>query len=587
MTSGQYLRADKRVLMLSGATILYMAISMLYAIAQKTANTGTYIQLVIFVAAFVTSVAGFVMFRGQKRCGIIMAGMGAASFLAMMCLGSEELTYVYAFPILISAITYLNKRFAIAGTTVILIANVIRTFRDVDLGTMDIGFVMIRWTITILICVAAYSVMDITQKFNEENMTKIRRAAAEQERAAVKMVATAEKINQNFESANEMLEKLKMSIDTNSFSMNNIAESTESTAQKIQEQANMCSSIQESSDLAGKETAKVAEVSKSVSRNVEEGTKLVRDLKGQAEGVESASMETVRATERLAERVDEVLTSETLIHDPKEPERLPEKTEGVLRFDRVSFRYPGADEDVLHDITFTAKPGETTAIIGSTGSGKSTLVNLIPRFYDVTEGSITLDGIDIREIRQHDLREKLGYVPQKGVLFSGTIGSNILFGNQKGSDGEMQEAAEIAQAMEFIETKPDRFESSISQGGANVSGGQKQRLSIARAVAKHPDVFIFDDSFSALDYKTDVTLRKALKEKTENSTVLIVAQRISTILHAEQIIVLDDGEVAGIGTHRELLRDCEVYRQIAESQLSEQELAETGINSRKEELTHE
>lgn len=288
-----------------------------------------------------------------------------------------------------------------------------------------------------------------------------------------------------------------------------------------------------------------------------------------------------------AERVDEVLTSETLIHDPKEPERLPEKTEGVLRFDRVSFRYPGADEDVLHDITFTAKPGETTAIIGSTGSGKSTLVNLIPRFYDVTEGSITLDGIDIREIRQHDLREKLGYVPQKGVLFSGTIGSNILFGNQKGSDGEMQEAAEIAQAMEFIETKPDRFESSISQGGANVSGGQKQRLSIARAVAKHPDVFIFDDSFSALDYKTDVTLRKALKEKTENSTVLIVAQRISTILHAEQIIVLDDGEVAGIGTHRELLRDCEVYRQIAESQLSEQELAETGINSGKEELTHE
>lgn len=288
-----------------------------------------------------------------------------------------------------------------------------------------------------------------------------------------------------------------------------------------------------------------------------------------------------------AERVDEVLTSETLIHDPKEPKQLPEKTEGVLRFDRVSFRYPGAHEDVLHDITFTAKPGETTAIIGSTGSGKSTLVNLIPRFYDVTEGSITLDGIDIRELRQHELREKLGYVPQKGVLFSGTIGSNILFGNHEGSDREMQEAAEIAQAMEFIDTKPDRFESSISQGGANVSGGQKQRLSIARAIAKHPDVFIFDDSFSALDYKTDVTLRKALKEKTEDSTVLIVAQRISTILHAEQIIVLDDGEVAGIGTHRELLRDCEVYRQIAESQLSEQELAETGIDSGKEELTHE
>lgn len=288
-----------------------------------------------------------------------------------------------------------------------------------------------------------------------------------------------------------------------------------------------------------------------------------------------------------AERVDEVLASGTLIHDPAEPKRLPEPTGGMLRFDHVSFRYPGADEDVLHDITFTARPGETTAIIGSTGSGKSTLVNLIPRFYDVTEGSITLDGIDIREIRQHDLREKLGYVPQKGVLFSGTIGSNILFGNPEGSDGEMQEAAEIAQATEFIETKPKRYESPISQGGTNVSGGQKQRLSIARAVAKRPDVFIFDDSFSALDYKTDVALRKALKEKTENSTVLIVAQRISTILHAEQIIVLDDGEVAGTGTHEELLRTCEVYRQIAESQLSEKELAEIGIRTGKEETIHE
>lgn len=288
-----------------------------------------------------------------------------------------------------------------------------------------------------------------------------------------------------------------------------------------------------------------------------------------------------------AKRVDEVLASETLIHDPEGPKRLPGHTEGTLCFDHVSFRYPGADEDVLHDITFTARPGETTAIIGSTGSGKSTLVNLIPRFYDVTEGSITLDGMDIREIRQHDLREKLGYVPQKGVLFSGTIGSNILFGNPEGSDGEMQEAAEIAQATEFIEAKPKRYESAISQGGANVSGGQKQRLSIARAVAKRPDVFIFDDSFSALDYKTDVALRKALKEKTENSTVLIVAQRISTILHAEQIIVLDDGEVAGIGTHGELLKTCEVYRQIAESQLSEKELAEIGIYTGKEERIHE
>lgn len=278
-----------------------------------------------------------------------------------------------------------------------------------------------------------------------------------------------------------------------------------------------------------------------------------------------------------AERVDEILTSETLIHDPQEPEQLPKETEGILCFDHVSFRYPGADEDVLHDISFTAKPGETTAIIGSTGSGKSTLVNLIPRFYDVTEGVITLDGTDIRKIRQHDLRERLGYVPQKGVLFSGTIASNIMFGNPEGSDGEMQEAAEIAQATEFIDTKPNKYTSSISQGGANVSGGQKQRLSIARAVAKHPVLFIFDDSFSALDYKTDVALRRALKEKTENSTVLIVAQRISTILHAEQIIVLDDGEVAGIGTHQELLQNCEVYRQIAESQLSEKELAETGV----------
>ena len=288
-----------------------------------------------------------------------------------------------------------------------------------------------------------------------------------------------------------------------------------------------------------------------------------------------------------AERVDEILTSETLIHDPKEPKLLSKETKGVLCFEQVSFRYPGADEDVLHGISFTAKPGETTAIIGSTGSGKSTLVNLIPRFYDVTEGSITLDGTDIRDIRQHDLRERLGYVPQKGVLFSGTIASNIMFGNPDGSDGEMQEAAEIAQATEFIDTKPKKYASSISQGGANVSGGQKQRLSIARAIAKHPNLFIFDDSFSALDYKTDVALRRALKEKTENSTVLIVAQRISTILHAEQIIVLDDGKVAGIGTHQELLQNCEVYRQIAESQLSEQELAETGVYTGKGEMLHE
>lgn len=278
-----------------------------------------------------------------------------------------------------------------------------------------------------------------------------------------------------------------------------------------------------------------------------------------------------------ADRVEEVLKSETMIHDPKQEKHFPEDGKGVLTFNHVSFRYPGADEDVLEDITFTAKPGETTAIIGSTGSGKSTLVNLIPRFYDVTSGDITLDGVDIREVKQHELREKLGYVPQKGVLFSGDIASNIMFGNSHGSDDEMIEAAEIAQATEFIDTKPEKYKSPISQGGSNVSGGQKQRLSIARAIAKHPQVFIFDDSFSALDYKTDVTLRRALAEKTSGSTVLIVAQRISTILHAEQIIVLDEGKVAGKGTHAELLKNCPVYREIAESQLSRKEL-EAALN---------
>ena len=278
-----------------------------------------------------------------------------------------------------------------------------------------------------------------------------------------------------------------------------------------------------------------------------------------------------------ADRVEEVLKSETMIHDPKQEKHFPKDGKGVLTFDHVSFRYPGADEDVLEDITFTAKPGETTAIIGSTGSGKSTLVNLIPRFYDVTSGDITLDGVDIREVKQQELREKLGYVPQKGVLFSGDIASNIMFGNSHGSDDEMTEAAEIAQATEFIDTKPEKYKSPISQGGANVSGGQKQRLSIARAIAKHPQVFIFDDSFSALDYKTDVTLRRALAEKTSGSTVLIVAQRISTILRAEQIIVLDEGKVAGKGTHAELLRNCPVYREIAESQLSRKEL-EAALN---------
>lgn len=273
-----------------------------------------------------------------------------------------------------------------------------------------------------------------------------------------------------------------------------------------------------------------------------------------------------------AERVDEILASDTLIHDPEDPVALKEGGKGEVVFDHVSFRYPGAEENVLEDITFTAKPGQTTAFIGSTGSGKSTLVNLIPRFYDVTDGKITIDGTDIRSITQHELRERLGYVPQKGVLFSGDIRSNILYGNPNGSEEEMIEAAEISQAAEFIGEKKEKYQSPIAQGGSNVSGGQKQRLSIARAVAKHPDVYIFDDSFSALDYKTDVELRNALKAKTKESTVLIVAQRISTILHAEQIIVLDDGRVAGKGTHRELLKNCEEYYQIASSQLSEKEL---------------
>lgn len=273
-----------------------------------------------------------------------------------------------------------------------------------------------------------------------------------------------------------------------------------------------------------------------------------------------------------ADRVDEILTSSTLIHDPENPKDFAGNGTGEVVFDHVSFRYPGAEEDVLQDLSFTARPGETTAFIGSTGSGKSTLVNLIPRFYDVTGGRITIDGMDIREVSQHDLRDRLGYVPQKGVLFSGDIASNILYGNPDGSEEEMTEAANIAQAEEFIEQKQKRYHSPIAQGGSNVSGGQKQRLSIARAVAKHPDIYIFDDSFSALDYKTDVKLRNALKTKTKDSTVMIVAQRISTILHAEQIIVLDDGKIVGKGTHKELLKNCEEYYQIASSQLSEKEL---------------
>ena len=288
-----------------------------------------------------------------------------------------------------------------------------------------------------------------------------------------------------------------------------------------------------------------------------------------------------------AGRVDEVLTSETAIRDQEVQEHLPEEGKGLVEFDHVSFRYPGAGKDVLHDIHFIARPGETTAIIGSTGSGKSTLVNLIPRFYDVTEGSIRIDGKDIRTVTQHELREKIGYVPQKGMLFSGTIASNIAYSDEEMSSERIQEAAKIAQAKQFIEEKPDGYDSPISQGGGNVSGGQKQRLSIARAVAKHPDIFIFDDSFSALDYKTDTVLRQALKEKTKDSTVIIIAQRISTILHAEQIIVLDEGQIAGIGTHEELLKNCEAYYQIASSQLSQTELEQAVSRSRKGEAAHE
>jgi ATP-binding cassette subfamily B protein len=273
-----------------------------------------------------------------------------------------------------------------------------------------------------------------------------------------------------------------------------------------------------------------------------------------------------------AVRVDEILTTDLTILDPKETVEFNNDKKGILQFRNVSFRYPNAEEDVLSNISFTAKPGRTTAFIGSTGSGKSTLVNLIPRLFDVTEGEILLDGVDIRKVTQYNLRDKIGYVPQKGVLFSGTIESNLKYGKENATEEEIERAARIAQATEFISAKEEGFKSEISQGGTNVSGGQKQRLSIARAIAKKPELYIFDDSFSALDYKTDAVLRQALKDETGESTVLIVAQRISTILHAEQIIVLDEGKVVGSGTHRELLQTCEVYNQIASSQLSKEEL---------------
>ena len=274
-----------------------------------------------------------------------------------------------------------------------------------------------------------------------------------------------------------------------------------------------------------------------------------------------------------ADRIDEVIKTPAAIHDPAAPKALPEGgTKGVVAFNDVSFRYPGSDEDALEHISFTAKPGQTTAIIGSTGCGKSTLLNLILRFYDVSEGSVMIDGVDVRDMSQAQLHDQLGYVPQKGVLFSGTIDSNLKFGGDHITDADVRGAAEIAQATEFISAKPEGYNAPIAQGGSNVSGGQKQRLSIARAIAKHPQIYLFDDSFSALDYKTDVALRRALKAQTDNATVIIVAQRISTVLHANQILVLDEGRIVGKGTHAQLMESCPEYQEIARSQLSQKEL---------------
>ncbi len=273
-----------------------------------------------------------------------------------------------------------------------------------------------------------------------------------------------------------------------------------------------------------------------------------------------------------AERIYEVLSTENRVNDPKQPQHI-KNTKGVVRFDNVSFRYDGADAEVLSHISFTARPGETTAFIGSTGSGKSTLVNLIPRFYDVSEGSVSIDGVDVRNLTLHELRDLIGYVPQKGMLFSGDISSNLRYGDKNATDETLHEAADVAQASEFISRLEDGYDTAISQGGTNVSGGQRQRLSIARALVKKAPIYIFDDTFSALDFKTDARLRKALGQYTTDATVLIVAQRVSTIMHAEQIVVLDEGHVVGIGTHEELLRTCDTYREIAESQLSKEELA--------------
>jgi ATP-binding cassette subfamily B protein len=273
------------------------------------------------------------------------------------------------------------------------------------------------------------------------------------------------------------------------------------------------------------------------------------------------------------DRIHEVLATEPHIHDPKEPKKFSATFKGSVEFRNVSFRYPGADTDALQNISFTAQPGQTTAFIGSTGAGKSTIVNLIPRFYEVTDGAILMDGTDIREVTQHDLRDKIGYVPQKSALFSGTIESNMLYADENATPEMLRSAIEIAQAKEFVDSKPEGMAMEISQGGTNVSGGQKQRLSIARALVKKPPIYILDDSFSALDFKTDSALRRALKEKTTNSTLLIVTQRVSTVKNAEQIIVLDEGRIVGKGTHGELMNTCDTYKEIALSQLSKEELA--------------
>jgi len=267
-----------------------------------------------------------------------------------------------------------------------------------------------------------------------------------------------------------------------------------------------------------------------------------------------------------------VLETEQSINDPSQPQKFPAEGKGMVEFQDVAFKYPGADDYVLQGITFTAKPGQTTAILGGTGSGKSTIINLIPRFYDVTEGKILMDGVDIREVTQHDLRDKIGYVPQKAVLFSGTIESNIAYGLEGRENGEVKKAAEIAQSLEFINASEKGFETPVSQGGANLSGGQKQRLTIARALARKPQIYIFDDSFSAIDFKTDAALRKALKKEMGHAAVMIVTQRVSTVMNADQIIVLENGRVVGKGTHQQLLAACKVYKELALSQLSEAEL---------------